>query len=67
MVYVSTVYITKRIYNFMLKLPKIKILRFRDKYDYVHLITYNTKFFKHKLLLMGVNCKYYIPNIIFIL
>ena len=68
---VSMSIVTKRVYNFILKLPKLKILRFKKLNLYWCLVTYNTKFFKHKVLLMtpirGGDCMNYIPNIIFIL
>ena len=44
------VLITKEIYNFILKLPNLKRLRFNTMIGCNLLITYNTKFFKHKLL-----------------
>ena len=65
--------ISKRVYNFILRLPRLKLLRFRDSNYNLYLITYNSKFFKHKSLLMYavlhntavlLHCS---PNIIFIL
>ena len=44
--------INKKVYNFILKLPKLRLLRFRNKRQDLLLITYNIQFFKHKLLRM---------------
>ena len=61
-------YTFKKVYKFILKLPKLKMLCFRGIIC-TYLITYNIKFFKHKLLKMyhrtlDMHIK---PNIIFIL
>ena len=70
-VYVYIYPINKQMYNFILKLPIIKFVRFINAIGDWCLITYNTKFFKHKLLRMGLRgcggSKHYRPNIIFIL
>ena len=69
----STAYVNKQLYKFLLKLPKLRQLRFRKLNDDLCLITYNVKFFKHKLLLMNTSylhsdpCEKYKTNIIFIL
>ena len=51
--------VTKKIYNFILKLQKLKYLRFRNEHGYLYLITYNSKFFKRKSLLMLMRNKYF--------
>ena len=62
--------VTKKIYKFILSLQNLKRLRFRNNHGLLCLITYNTKFFKHKLLLMGCNACLHLDintRIIFIL
>ena len=68
----STTIIDKTIYNYLLKLPKIKLLRFVDTDYNIYIVTYNTKFFKHKLLKMWNRRQLYTPinaktHIIFII
>ena len=50
----EAIYINKGIYDFLLKLPKLKVLRYQNA-GVVYLMTYNSKFFKHKLLRMHHN------------
>ena len=44
--------INRLVYNFLLKLPKLKVLQFMDKYGITCIVTYNLKYFKRKSLLM---------------
>ena len=62
--------VTRKIYNFILRLPNLKRLQIVCNSHGRELMTYNTKFFKHKLLLIcsGVRlCRHHRSNIIFIL
>ena len=57
--------IHKRIYNFLLRLYTLKFLCFKSGHD-VYLVTYNSKFFKHKNIRSTQCVKSHTP-IIFIL
>ena len=59
--------INKKIYNFILKLARLKILRIRTCDSVLILLTYNVKYFKHKLLRTNYQNYKAGSNIIFIL
>ena len=71
MVHIYIDCVSKEIYTFMLKLPKLKRLRFKSVYGLSYLVTYDLRFFKHKSLLMyNVKWQYgiiYYTSVIFIL